>query len=265
MIAVVIIESEKLARESLLRLIEKNFSSELSIIGLANTLKEGLEIITKKTPNLVFLNIELPDENGLRLFDYFAPVPFEVILTSSHEHYAINAIKYSTLDYLIKPIGITDIRAAIIRYQRKKQKEPLHQQVKVLLESMKMGKPFIEKIALPTMDSFQVIRIDDILYCSASENYSYVYMLNGEYYLVTRSLKALEEILPVDTFFRIHKSTLLNLNYVKSYSRKDGYIVTLENGIKFDVANRRQEEFTNIFLKRTSIISNIEQGKLLSN
>ena len=265
MITCIIIEDAKLARESLCRLIEANFSSDLCIVGIGETLSEGIELINSKKPDLVFLDIELPDENGLHLFEYFEQMTFEVIFTTSNENYAVNAIKYSAIDYLLKPIGIMDMRAALIRYQKQDQREPSSQKVKEMLETMKMGKPFGEKIALPTDDGFQVIRVDEILYCLSMDNQTNVYTIHNENFQVNHSLKALEELLPVDSFFRIHKTILLNLNYVKSFSKKDGGIVTLENGQRFDVDSQKQDEFSNVFLKRPRIIPNLGKGDLSSN
>jgi two-component system, LytTR family, response regulator len=261
----IIIEDDKLAREALIRLLEINFSSEIKLLGTAETLKGGIELIHQKAPDIVMLDIELPDENGFRLFDYFSKISFDVIFTTAYQHYALSAIKYSAIDYLIKPVSLIDMKAALIRFEKKNEKRISHQQVKLLLESLKMGKSFHQKVSLPTADGFQVICIHEILYCLASENYTHVFTIDNEDFLVTRTLKAIEELLPVDTFFRIHKSTLLNLNYVKSFSRKDGCVVTLENGQKFEVATRRQEEFTNMFLKKGPPIQVIEPGNLFTN
>jgi two-component system LytT family response regulator len=265
MITCIIIDDEKLARESLTRLLEINFAAEVKVLGSSETLKGGIELIHQKAPDLVMLDIELPDENGFRLFDYFNKISFDVIFTTAHQHYALSAIKYSAIDYLMKPIGVIDMKAALIRFEKKNEKKISHQQVKLLLESLKMGKSFHQKVSLPTADGFQVICVDEILYCLASENYTNVFTIDNENFLVTRTLKIIEELLPVGTFFRIHKSTLLNLNYVKSFSRKDGCVVTLENGQKFDVATRRQEEFTNMFIKKVPVIQAIEPGNLFTN
>lgn len=265
MITCIIIEDAKIARDSLNRLIEGNFASELCIVGTAENLRDGIDLINSTTPDLVFLDILLPDENGLHLFEYFDQLTFEVIFTTTNEHYALNAIKFSALDYLLKPIGVMDMRAALIRYQKRNQSEPSSQKVKEMLETMKMGKPFGEKIALPTEDGFQVIRVEEVMYCLEANDQVHVYTLQNESFKVTHSLKAMERILPVDSFFLIHKTTLLNLNYVKSFSKKDGGIVTLENGQHFEVDPRRQDEFSNVFLKRSSIISAMDRRNLLSN
>ncbi len=113
-----------------------------------------------------------------------------------------------------------------------------------------MGTSYHEKIALPTMDGFQVIPFNEILYCQASENYSYIHTISNDTFLITKTLKNLEEHLPASCFLRIHKSVLLNINYVKSFSRKDGYVVTLETGQQFEVATRRYDEFIGHLLKK---------------
>jgi two-component system, LytTR family, response regulator len=266
MIKCVIIEDDRLARESLLRTIEVHFATDMEVVGYAETLKAGVELINQAAPDLVFLDIELPDETGLRLFDYIQQATFEVVFTTSNNRYALDALRFSAIDYLIKPISNVDLRATLIRYEKRKQRKLSEQQIKMLIDSQRMGKSFREKVALPTNDGFQVINSNEIVCCLASENYTYIQTIYGNRFLATKTLKAIEEMMPGDMFFRIHKSTLLNMNYVRSFSRKDGSCeVTLENGDKYDVATRRQEDFTNVFVKKQAFLLNKETESLFPN
>ncbi len=259
MINCIIVEDNRLARETLSNIIVNNFPEELKIIGVAGSAKEGMNLVHQKSPELIFLDIELPDENGFSLFNHFPNHHFDVIFTTSSPDYAISAIKHMAIDYLIKPINLLDLSAAMVRLGKRKNRLKIgHDSVNKLINKIKMGTAFQEKIALPTADGFQVISFNEILYCQASENYSYIHTISKETILVTKTLKSLEELLPSLSFFRIHRSMLLNINYVKSFSRKDGFIVTLETGQKFEVAIRRQEEFTNHFVKKEQPIKNQE-------
>lgn len=252
MIKCVIIEDNRSHRESLCNLIESNFINELLLLGTASNVMEGLNLIRQKSPQLVFLNIDLPDESGFNILNHFPVPPFETIFVTSSPEYAIYAIKHMAVDYLLQPISLIDLQGAIARYKKKTQ---LHQNnnsniTNQLIENFKMGISHHEKVALPTYDGFQVIRLNEILYCQASENYSYINTISNETHLVTKTLKNLEELLPSDRFFRIHKSILLNINYVKCFSRKEGFVATLDTGLKFEIATRRQEDFINLFMKK---------------
>jgi two-component system LytT family response regulator len=189
----------------------------------------------------------LPDENGLSLYTYFPNPEFEVIFISSGPEYAVQAIKQLAIDYLIKPVRLLDLKAALVRLE--KRNNPGNASKKASGNHFP-GTPFHKKIALPTSDGFQVVPYNEILYCQASENYSYIYTIANDTLLVSRTLKMLEEVLPSSSFFRIHKSILLNINYIRSFSRKDGFTVTLETGQKFEIAIRRHEEFVNLFIKK---------------
>lgn len=251
MINCILIEDDRLALDSLYTLLKLNYSSKLKILGTAGTIREGIELIRQKSPDLIFLDIELPDENGFAIYDAF-PVPeFEVIFTTSSAEYAIPAIKQMAIDYLLKPVTLIDLNAALVRFDKRKNPGKLaNESLKKLVSKIKMGTSYHEKIALPTTDGFQIIPFNEILYCQASESYSYIHTISGETHLVTRTLKNLEEQLPASIFFRIHKSILLNINYVKCFSRKDGFTVTLETGQQFEVAVRRHEEFVTHLTKR---------------
>ena len=257
----VIIENNQLPMNSLRNLIHADFSTELELVGIAATIKEGIELIQDKSPELVFLDIEFRDGNGFHLLSHFPDRNFEVIFVALTNDYAITAIKYSAVDYLIKPISMIDLRGAIIRFQYKKKSQKLNNSnLYSFADNYKMGVSHQKKIALPTAEGFQVLLLNEILYCHASENYTYLHIVTGERIIVTKTLKSIEEILSLGCFFRIHKSILLNINYVKSFSRKDGFMVTLENGQKFEIATRRQEEFINLFIKKTDDFMNKKEN-----
>lgn len=252
-----IIESDRLAMETLRHLITTNFCEELMLVGVATTARDGMELIRNKSPELIFLDINSPDGNGFTLLSQQPNRKFEVIFTCVSHDYAISALRHSAIDYLIKPINLIDLRGAVIRLENKKKtQKPRNVNVHHLSENCKMGISLREKIALPTSDGFQIVRFNEILYCQASENYSYIYTVTGDSFFITKTLKNIEELLSLGCFFRIHKSTLLNINYVKSFSRKEGFVVTLENGQQFEVATRRQEEFINLFLRKGNEIKN---------
>lgn len=241
MINCIIIDDEKPARESLNLLMNYYFSDKVKVLGKAESLKDGVLLIYKYSPDLVFLDIEMPEENGFMLFNYFQQIKFSVIFTTAYKEYAIKAIKVAALDYLLKPISVEDLREAISLYEKKLfsgvEKESIEKLVSVLNPSTN-----VEKIALPTFYGFQMERISDIIYFEADENYTKVHTVPGKILMISRSIGDLEKVISPNTFFRIHRSYIVNLNFVKAFNRNDGYFVTMENGAKLDVAARRKDD-----------------------
>jgi two-component system LytT family response regulator len=239
----VIIDDERKSRETLQKIIERYFPNQISIVYMASNVQEGVTAINKYNPRLVFLDIEMPGENGFKLFDYFTSYNFEVIFTTAYKQYAIDAIKYSALDYLLKPINYIDLKDVLKRLDEKKDKLTPNTQIEAFLSNMNANSAEFNKIALPTMEGYELERVNNIVYCQAEENYTRIVTNRNEAILVAKTLKNIENLLPEKMFFRIHKSYLVNLNYIKSYSKVQGYKITLENGVKLDVATRRNDEF----------------------
>jgi two-component system, LytTR family, response regulator len=246
----VIIDDEKNAREALSKIIERYFSSKIKILQLADSVKEGVFAINKLHPDIVFLDIEMPEENGFKLFDYFDIYDFEVIFTTAYKQYAIDAIKFAALDYLLKPINYIDLRDVLVRLEKKNSKNSNTDQIEAFLSNIGTESGNFNKIALPTLEGFQMEKINNIVYCQAEENYCKIFTNRNEAILVAKTLKSIEERLPDELFFRIHKSFLVNMNYIKSYCKTDGYRVKLDNGIELDVATRRNEGFLKALTKR---------------
>ncbi|MCD4696159.1 MAG: LytTR family DNA-binding domain-containing protein [Bacteroidales bacterium] len=246
MITCVIIDDERQAREVLQKLLKRYFDDKINVMATAASISEGVKFINQFNPNLVFLDIEMPEENGFELFKYFDHFHFDVIFTTAYQQYALKAIKYSALDYLLKPVNFIDLKEAITKLEKKIKAGQKQERIEAMLSNIAIGEDIKNKIAIPTMSGFRLETINSIIYCKADENYTQVYLNTGESLIVPRTLKLFEELLPKKYFFRIHKSYLINLNYIKSYTRTDGNKVTLENGIELDVAVRRNEEFLKV-------------------
>jgi two-component system LytT family response regulator len=249
MITCIIIDDEKPAREFLEKLINQYFSTKIIVLDTADSVEKGVELINKLHPELIFLDIEMKGEDGFQLFKYFDNVFFDIIFTTAYKNYAIEAIKHSAIDYLLKPISYIDLNDAIKRLERKQTAATNQQRITALLENLNTDTTQFNKIALPTNSGYELEKISNILYCEGMDNYSKIITLQGREIILTKTLKYLEETLPNTIFFRIHKSTLVNLNYVQSYNRTDGYTVTLTNGKKLDVSVRKSEQFVNFIYK----------------
>lgn len=246
----IIIDDEKNARGALSKIIERYLNTKIKILYTADSVKEGVFAINKYNPDIVFLDIEMPVENGFKLFDYFDIYNFEVIFTTAYKQYAIDAIKFAALDYLLKPINFIDLRDVLTRLEKKHNKSSNTVQIEAFLNNLNIDTGSFNKIALPTLDGFQLEKVNNIVYCQAEENYCKIFTNRNEAILVARTLKNIDELLPEEIFFRIHKSYLVNMNYIKSYSKSEGYKIILDNGTELDVATRRNDDFIKALTKR---------------
>ncbi len=249
MISCIIIDDEINARETLEKIILRYFNDKIHVIYAAGSVKEGVEAINKFKPELVFLDVEMPVENGFKLFDYINTINFDVIFTTAHTQYAIEAIKYAALDYLLKPINYIDLLDALKRLERKQIMMNNQVRIETLLYNLNSESDKFNKIALPTNTGFRLENLNNIMYCVADENYTNIYLVKKEKILITRTLKAIEELLPPANFFRIHKSHIVNLNFIKTFNKSENTI-TLTDGTSLDVAMRRTEEFINILTNK---------------
>lgn len=249
MITCIIIDDEKKARETFEMIVQRYLPDKLRLLAAAGSVKEGVFAIHKYNPRMVFLDIEMPGENGFKLFEYFEKVTFEIVFLTAYKNYAIDAIRFSAFDYLLKPLDHTDLKGVVERYEKRDLEENRNIQIQSLLNNLNIGADISSKIALPTLSGFQMEKINHIIYCEADENYTKIYTVRGDFILVSRTLKVVEEMLPPEYFFRIHKSFLVNMNFIKNYSRTEGHKILLENGVELEIATRRNEEFVKALTK----------------
>lgn len=252
MFKAIIIDDESKAREAFAKIIERYFKDKLKIVALAASVKEGVAEIHKFNPDLVFLDIEMPGENGFKLFDYFDKYDFEVIFITAYKQYAINAIKNSAIDYLLKPVNYIDIQEALARFESRKQEKSRQQRIETLLANLSSSSDIHNKVALPTLSGYQMVRINHIMFCEADVNYTKIHVVGEKEILVSKTLKYIEDLLPSEIFFRIHKSYLINLNYVNNYINKNGQYVVMDDGTELDVAFRRTDDFVKALTGKTS-------------
>lgn len=234
----IIVDDEKNARETLEKMIKRYFSDDLDVVATASSVKEAVGIIKQTKPDVIFLDIEMPEENGLQLFRYFETFAFDVIFTTAYQQYAVKAIKYAALDYILKPVTQPELAAAIKRlYNKERISQKAYAQIEALINNMNVDSDCFTKIAFPTKEGYELERIRNIIYCEADGNYCKIFTVTKNFIYVSKPLKHIAELLPVQSFERIHKKYLINLNYLKSFSRNDGF-VTLDTGEILPVATR---------------------------
>src|SRR6186713_1316693 len=191
---------------------------EVNIIAACDSAQAAIREIDSLQPDLVFLDIEMPVMNGFLMLQQLQFKTFELIFTTAYDHYAIKAIRYSALDYLMKPIEIEELQLAVRRAADKRSGKGAHHQLELLLENMLPKKNTYQRIAIPTSEGLQFIKLNEIIYLEANNNYTYFH-LSGHKYIVSRTLKDFEEMLPEDTFLRIHNSYIINKNFAERYIR----------------------------------------------
>ena len=248
MIKAVIIDDEINAQNLLEKTLDRHFPNKFIIVEKCSSVDTGALAIKKYDPELVFLDIQMPGKNGFELFRYFDAINFEVIFTTAYNQFAVNAIKRSALDYLLKPINVVELSEAVKKFDNKNKGNVAHKKLTLLLENLNVNDQNVSKIAFPTVEGFEFIHSNQILYCRAESNYCTIKLIGGNTKMVTRTLKYVEEILPSGYFKRIHKTFVINLNYVVRY-HKAHKEVELTNGEKLPVSFRKEEEFISAILQ----------------
>ncbi|SDS10069.1 two component transcriptional regulator, LytTR family [Gillisia sp. Hel1_33_143] len=248
MIKAVIIDDELNAQSLLEKTLERYFPNKFNIVQKCNSVDEGVIAIKDHEPELVFLDIQMPEKNGFELFKYFEVIKFQVIFITAYNQFAIKAIKRSALDYLLKPINHVDLAPAIKRFEDKNQGSFAQKKLALLLENLNVNDQNVSKLAFPTNEGYELIHANQILYCKAESNYTFIKKIDGISKTVTKTLKYVEEILPDTSFKRIHKSYVINMNYLVRY-HKANKEVELTNGEKLPVSFRKEEDFINAILQ----------------
>lgn len=224
------------------------FCPEVKILAISQQPEEAIGMIRQHRPDAIFLDIEMPKMSGFRMLDELTDIPFHVIFTTAYNHYAIDAIRISAFDYLVKPVAVKDLQNAVERLI-KHQHQFTRERLDVLRQGLQEKRSQEDQIAIPTGDGIELLQIKTIIRIESSSNYSKIYFQNSPPLLVTRLLKDFEEMLQSYQFYRIHNSHLINLCYIRKYIRGDGGQVIMQNGDEIDVARRKKDEFLKLIIR----------------
>lgn len=247
MINAILIDDEVHCLDTLQILISEH-CPEIKILERCRSAQEAIAAIERLSPAVIFLDIEMPYMNGFEMLEQLKEVSFAVIFTTGYDQYAIKAIHFSALDYLLKPIDVKDLKAAVRKIQTQKAL-PSAEQFQLLLQQIhKMGTSEITKIAVPTSDGFELIFADQIMKCEADDSYTHLFLKNKSRITACRSLKDVESQLHQFSFFvRVHHSFIINLNEVTKYVRGEGGYVVMSDGTTVNVSRSRKEALMKLF------------------
>lgn len=241
LIKTLIIDDEPNARKALRNMLSL-YCPQIQVVGEGEGVTEGFEAIRKLEPQLVLLDVEMPDGSGFDLLKRFEEIDFSVIFITAHEQYALQAIKFSALDYILKPVKPDELVAAIDRAV-KSSKEDMILKLKSYSENTSEKNLPPRKIVLNTATNVYVINVEDILRCESDENYTLIYFLDREKITVSKTLKEFDELLNPYGFFRVHQSHVINMAHVESYVKGLGGTVIMKNKERVPVSSRRKETF----------------------
>ena len=249
MIKAIVVDDEKNSRENLVKLLN-NFVKDVNVVAEADSAQSGAEKIKELLPDVVFLDIEMPHGSDFDLLKSFEKIDFEVIFVTAYNHYAIKAIKFSALDYLLKPVDIQELALTIERVKQK-NKIKNNDQINILIKNLESGSDKqLSKIVLPTLDGFEIADISEVIRCEGQGNYTNIYLTSKELpVLVSKTLKDYDNLLSGFYFFRIHQSHLVNLKHIRKYIRGRGGEVVMKDGTTLDVARSKKDSFIKLFNK----------------
>ena len=246
-ISTVIIEDEQVSRETLFNYLTK-YCPSVQVLGMADNIKEGLNLIQQKRPQLVFLDVEMPYGSGFDLLDQIEEIDFEVIFVTAFSQYAIQALNLSAAYYLLKPVDIDELVQAVERVSEQIEQNQLIQSARILKTNLQVVEHRLKRIVLPEMEGFEVAQLKDIVYCKANDNLTDFFFADGKKKTICKTLKHFDQVLGESGFFRAHKSYLINLEHVNGYRKGKGGYAQMANGDEVEIAVRRKPEFLKQFV-----------------
>ena len=239
----VIVEDELAAREVLKNYLSK-YCPQIEVIGEAQNIKEAVPLLHELQPQLVFLDVEMPFGNAFDVLEACKELHFETIFVTAFSEYSLRALNQSAAYYLLKPISIEELIVAVNKVQHHILNHEIFNRNKIIVENFKEAKPEKQQVILPTLEGFEVVKMEEIVRLRGNGNFTDLYLQNGNKKMVCRFLKHFSEILPLP-FLRVHKSHIINLNFVKAYNK--GGVITLNDGEEIEVSPTYKEDFLKNF------------------
>lgn len=247
MIRAIIIDDEQHCIDRLKRLIDEHCKKEILLMDSFSTYDDGIKGIARLQPELVFLDVQIKDKTGFEMLKQIGEIYFEVVFTTAYEKFAVQAFKFSAIDFLLKPIVAEDLVTAILKLNIKLSINEKAKKFETLLFNITEN---VKRIAIPTITGFTYLNTTDIIRCESEVNYTTIFLKDKTSLMVAKTLKEFEELLTDFGFFRIHNSHLINTSFIKSYNKGKGGFVTLTDNKQIEVSTRRKVEFLQ-YLEKT--------------
>jgi two-component system LytT family response regulator len=249
MINAIIVDDEPKNRRILKDLLN-NYCPLVKVIDEASGSQDAISAIERAKPDLLFLDIEMPYGNAFDLLDKIKPIDFEIIFVTAFEEYTLKAFRYSALDYLLKPLNIEELKAAVEKASERLNLKTVNLQLNNLLFNLHKNSDVPARLAINSQTGLTFVSIIDIIRCEAKGNYTYIFTTDMQRHISSKNIKAYEDLLPANVFFRVHHSHLINIECVKKYHKGRGGIVEMTDGAMIEVATRRKNEFLALFGSR---------------
>lgn len=245
----VIIDDEDINRENLQQLLLQ-YCTDVTLVGTAANADAGRALIQQYQPDLVFLDIEMPGQNGFELLKSLPVHNFEIIFVTAYHQYGIQAVKFAAIDYLLKPINIEELQSAVARAVRKRSEKQHNLQLENLIQLLHQQHSKSEhRIALPTTKETRFAKTEEIIRCESSNNYTTFYLVSGEKIIVSKPIYEYEELLADYQFIRCHQSHIVNIKFIKSWVKTDGGYLLLYDKTEIPVSRQKQEVVKELFGK----------------
>lgn len=231
-----------------LELLINNYCPGVEVTGMASTADDAVKIIKNKTPDLVFLDVEIKNKTGFDVLEQFEKVAFNVIFITAFDKYAIKALRFSAVDYLLKPINIDELARAVQKVQEKHKQAEHFQTIENLLSNLKKQLPNTQRLALPMSGKLEFVQISEIVRCVGESSYTTFHLKDGTKKIVSKTLKEYEELLKEFSFLRVHKSNLVNMNYAKSLVKGSEPHLIMDDGSIVEISSLKRQEVINYML-----------------
>ena len=242
-----IIVDDEVKNIKLLKTMFREFCPQIEVIGEAGNVEDAHSLIINSKPDLLFLDIVMPFGNTFDLLNKLMPVEFDVVFVTAHDNYAIKAIKYAALDYLLKPVNIEELQMVVQKAVKKATDKTVNDQLVVLLSQVKNNVNSSSSLAIPTIDGLLFYDLSEIIRIEASGAYTIIYSVGREKVVSSKNIREYELQLPVDYFYRVHNSHIINIRRLLKYDKGRGGFLTMDDGSVVELATRRKAGFLNLF------------------
>ncbi len=241
----IIIEDEKESQATLTKML-KMYCPEIDLMGVFDSVAKSVDFIKEKDIELIFLDIELPGESGFSIFEYFVQPRFKIIFTTAYNQYAVKAFKLSAIDYLLKPIDLSDLKNAVEKVKQLNNHQQMDDVYKMLIQNIHHGS---ERVAIAHQNGYDLIELNEIIWLEAEINYTIIHLKTGGKITVAKTLKMFEDFLNPTQFFRVSRSAIVNIKYIIRFQKNNGLSITVIDDTVISLSEARRDEFLSMYKK----------------